>query len=587
MNFLPARLEGDTIKLPFGDDAAPATSCARRLKARRQRPRDVIAGVRPEHFEDADVEPDRPRPAVQRAGRRSSSRWAPSSTPTSTSRRRTSSPPSSIELAADAGMEDLPEPRRRRAAGRRAPRRARAGARPGERDRARARHDEIQLFDPTAGNSTRGSTTRAPEHGSAAAGAGHGRSGLVAARRDLPDLPALVRRRRRRRRRRPARASPRASTTSRALAGRGDLAVAVLPLADGRLRLRRRRLLRRRPAVRHARRLRPRCSRRATRAASASCSTGCRTTRSDRHPWFDDVALGARRPAARLVRVARPGARTAGRRTTGRRRSRPCGPAWTLDERTGQCYLHSFMAEQPDLNWDNPEVEAAMHDVLRFWLDRGVDGFRLDAIAQDRQGPAAARPTRGAARRHDEDWDTIHERLRGIRRVVDEYDGPHARRRGRARGPAPHRQLPQRGDQLHLAHNFVWARPAVGRRRVPHVDRRLRGARRRDARGRRGSSPTTTSRAPRAASTRGGQGPARARAVALMLYALRGTPFVYQGEELGLPDADDPARARRRRRRPRPRARADAVAAAVGGRAGRRLHAPASRGCRSSPTPRR
>jgi alpha-glucosidase len=58
------------------------------------------------------------------------------------------------------------------------------------------------------------------------------------------------------------------------------------------------------------------------------------------------------------------------------------GPAWTRDEETGRWYLHSFYPEQPDLDWRNPEVVAAMQGVVRFWLDRGVDGFRLDAINQ-------------------------------------------------------------------------------------------------------------------------------------------------------------------------------------------------------------
>jgi alpha-glucosidase len=58
------------------------------------------------------------------------------------------------------------------------------------------------------------------------------------------------------------------------------------------------------------------------------------------------------------------------------------GPAWTRDDETGRWYLHSFYPEQPDLDWRNPEVVAAMQDVLRFWLDRGADGFRLDAINQ-------------------------------------------------------------------------------------------------------------------------------------------------------------------------------------------------------------
>src|ERR1700761_7842726 len=56
------------------------------------------------------------------------------------------------------------------------------------------------------------------------------------------------------------------------------------------------------------------------------------------------------------------------------------GSAWELDERTGQYYYHSFLKEQPDLNWRNPAVRAAMHDVLRFWMRRGVDGFRVDVL---------------------------------------------------------------------------------------------------------------------------------------------------------------------------------------------------------------
>ena len=159
-------------------------------------------------------------------------------------------------------------------------------------------------------------------------------------------------------------------------------------------------------------------SRRATRAASAWCSTGCRTTPRTATP-------GSRRrgPRARIrsaTGTCGATGSTAGRRTTGSRRSRRSGPAWTYDERTGQWYLHSFMAEQPDLNWDNPEVEAAMHDVLRFWLERGIDGFRLDAIVKIAKDPLL-RSNGGGALRHHEDWGTIHDRLRGIRRVVDEY----------------------------------------------------------------------------------------------------------------------------------------------------------------------
>ena len=64
------------------------------------------------------------------------------------------------------------------------------------------------------------------------------------------------------------------------------------------------------------------------------------------------------------------------------------GSAWEWDAATGQYYLHTYVKEQPDLNWAHPEVEAAMLDVLRFWFDRGVDGFRIDALRQVRKDPA-------------------------------------------------------------------------------------------------------------------------------------------------------------------------------------------------------
>ena len=197
------------------------------------------------------------------------------------------------------------------------------------------------------------------------------------------------------------------------------------------------------------------------------------------------------------------------------------------------------MAEQPDLNWDNPEVEAAMHDTLRFWLDRGVDGFRVDALQRLAHDPLL-RPNAGAARRHDQDWDTMHERLRGIRRVAEEYEDRMLV--GEVALQDMHRVVSflNNGDQLHLAHNFVfceleWDADAF---RVSIDDFEALASDR--------AWPAwflENHDRPRAASRFDdgtGQGPARARATLLMLYALRGTPFVYQGEELGLPDAEIP-----------------------------------------------
>ena len=209
------------------------------------------------------------------------------------------------------------------------------------------------------------------------------------------------------------------------------------------------------------------------------------------------------------------------------------GAAWSFDRRAGQWYLHSFAPQQPDLNWDNPDVEAAMHEVLRFWLDRGVDGFRLDAIAKIAKDPLL-RDNAGAAHRRDEDWESIHGRLRRIRAVVDEY--PDGMLVGEVSLPGLHRVVSyvNSGDQLHLAHNFVFLElPWDARAFRASID---------DFEALAASSAwpawfLSNHDNPRVASR---YGPERARAVLLMLYALRGTPFVYQGEELGLPDAEIP-----------------------------------------------
>src|SRR3954449_7053660 len=258
---------------------------------------------------------------------------------------------------------------------------------------------------------------------------------------------------------------------------------------------------------------------------------------SDRHEWFVE-SRASRDSPRRDWYVWRDGAPGGGPPNDWKSEFAAVGDAWTYDERTEQWYLHSFMAEQPDLNWDNPAVEAAMHDVLRFWLDRGVDGFRIDALQRLAHDPLL-RPNAGAARRHDQDWETAHDRLRAIRRVVDEYDDRMIV--GEVALLDLHRVVSylNSGDQLHLAHNFVFAElgwDADGFR-VAIDDFEALAART--------AWPAwvlSNHDMPRVASRfdADGLGPARARATLLMLYALRGTPFVYQGEELGLPDAEIP-----------------------------------------------
>ena len=263
-----------------------------------------------------------------------------------------------------------------------------------------------------------------------------------------------------------------------------------------------------------------------------------------------------------------------------------CGKAWTFDETTQQYYLHSFMPEQPDLNWDNPEVEQAMHDVLRFWMDRGVDGLRLDAIAKIAKDPLLSDHV-GAPRRHDEDWESIHPRLKGIRKVIDEYDDRMIV--GEVALQDLHRIVAYLGygDELHLAHNFVfidqeWDADAYATS-IADFERIAE-----DHAWPAWFLANHDKSRPRTRFDHDGLGAQRARAILLMLYTLRGTPFIYQGEELGLPDARDPAGPRRRRRRPRPRARADPVDAARRTRlhAGRAVAAVRARTPRRS-TPRR
>jgi alpha-glucosidase len=259
---------------------------------------------------------------------------------------------------------------------------------------------------------------------------------------------------------------------------------------------------------------------------------------SDQHEWFVESRSSREHPK-RDWYVWRDGAPGGGPPNDWKSEFAAVGDAWSFDERTGQWYLHSFMAEQPDLNWDNPEVEAAMHDVLRFWLDRGVDGFRLDAIPKIAKDPLLRPNSAAVGRPHHEDWETIHDRLRGIRRVVDEY--PDRMIAGEVYLLDLHRVVSylNSGDQLHLAHNFVFLRlPWQAEAFHTSIDDF-------EALAADTSWPAwfLSNHDHSRVATRfdtDGQGPARARAIALMLYALRGTPFVYQGEELGLPDAEIP-----------------------------------------------
>ena len=216
------------------------------------------------------------------------------------------------------------------------------------------------------------------------------------------------------------------------------------------------------------------------------------------------------------------------------------GPAWTWDEATEQYYLRLFLPEQPDLNWENPEVRAAMYDVVRFWLDRGVDGFRIDVVHALGKDPALPDddpeliPIPHSALHHDP---RTHGILRELRTLLDGYPGDRMMV-GEVflLDTALVAEHYGDGDELHLAFNFPplvcpWERDAW-RSQLTRTAEALDPI---------GAWPTwvLSNHDNRRHRTRYGS-EARARAAAVLLLTLRGTPFLYAGEELGLEDADVP-----------------------------------------------
>jgi len=259
---------------------------------------------------------------------------------------------------------------------------------------------------------------------------------------------------------------------------------------------------------------------------------------SDRHPWFVESRSDRSSPK-RDWYFWRDGSGDG--RPPNNWRAAFGGQAWTWDEATRQWYLHLFLPEQPDLNWGHPGVVDAMHGVLRFWLDRGVDGFRADVVHLIGKDPALPDQPPELA-----DIDVVgvhdhpaaHRLLRGIRRVLDSYRGDRVMvgevNLGSAGLLAPYYGA---GDELHMVFNFslLWAPwdPALWTERIVESEEALNPS---------GAWPVwvlsnhDTSRH----RDRYGGSEARARVAATVLLTLRGTPFLYAGEELGLGDAEVP-----------------------------------------------
>lgn len=259
---------------------------------------------------------------------------------------------------------------------------------------------------------------------------------------------------------------------------------------------------------------------------------------SDQHPWFIESRSSRANPK-RDWYIWRDAAADSG--PPNNWISDFGGSSWTWDEATRQHYLHAFLKEQPDLNWRNPQVREAMGEVLRFWLDRGVDGFRIDvlwhivkheAFPDNPLNPQWTPETRERDKLHQlhsTDQPEAHEYASEMRRLADGYrdrvligeiflpNERHARWYGTPERPQV--QLPFNfqliechwnaaelrrviGDYERSLPAFGWPNWVLGSHDAPRIAARL--------------------------------GEAQARVAAMLLLTLRGTPTLYQGDELGI-----------------------------------------------------
>ena len=304
---------------------------------------------------------------------------------------------------------------------------------------------------------------------------------------------------------------------------------------------------------------------------------------SSRHPWFV-AALAAGPGSPERARFwFRPGRGDTGELPPNDWQSMFGGPAWTrvgpadaapantgpagsapadsapadsapADNSPAEWYLHLYAAEQPDLNWDNPEVRAEFEDILRFWLDRDVDGFRIDVADLLVKDPAlpdvAGLPP--AARRPFEDQDGLHDIYRSWRRLIESYPGDRVFVGELWISPLTRLRPYLLGDQLHMAFNFGFLSApwdAAALREVIDTTLASIGA----------AAPwvlsnhdvtrhlTRYGRAdtanvwPQAGTPETDLvlGTRRARAAVLLSLALPGSSYLYQGEELGLWQVED------------------------------------------------
>ena len=259
---------------------------------------------------------------------------------------------------------------------------------------------------------------------------------------------------------------------------------------------------------------------------------------SDRHPWFA-ASRSSRSDPKRDWYVWADPAKNGGppnnwRAVFGKKRA-----AWTLDPATGQYYLHHFLPQQPDLNWWNEDVRHAMDEVLRFWLNRGADGFRVDVahslVKDERLRNNPRFRIRGHRNPMNWDLEEAHEIHRRWRRVLDSY--PERMAVGEVFPHGLKRLVRYYGndDELHMPFNFQFLEQPWRAESFRGVVEQWESLLPHHA----WPDYTLSNHDRSRAATRYGLD--RARAAAMMLMTLRGTPFIYYGEEIGMTDVPIPA----------------------------------------------
>lgn len=264
---------------------------------------------------------------------------------------------------------------------------------------------------------------------------------------------------------------------------------------------------------------------------------------SDRHPWFVESRSSRDNPK-RDWYIWRDPARDGG--PPNNWISDFGGSSWEWDEPTGQYYLHAFLKEQPDLNWRNPEVRSAMLDVMRFWFDRGVDGFRIDVLwhmvkaegLPDNPPNPDYRPGMGEMNRvlqlHSTDQPEVHDLAAEMRALADQFGDRLLV--GEIYLPVERlvRYYGVGEPGVHLPFNFQlidlpWDAGAIGDA-IRNYEKTLP----------KGGWPNWVlgnHDRPRIATK---VGEAQARVAAMLLLTLRGTPTIYYGDEIGMADVPVP-----------------------------------------------